>query len=237
MELKGDYTFDAPQNLVWQAVQDPEVLGSVMPGGQGFEETAENEYAGALKIKVGPVQGVFKATIKLSDIVAPESYSIEVDGKGAPGFVKATGGMKLEGRGEQTYIEYEGSANIGGRIASVGQRLIDATAKSILRQSLDGLNAYLVAQYAAVQTEQGVPEATDTSEDSTVTAEEIEEKVSATPEPKKVVVPDYKPPSQTEVAFNVARDVFNDMVPPAMQPVLIIAVLAIIGVILWLLFN
>lgn len=98
MELSGEYTFDAPQPLVWQALQDPQVLGSVMPGGEGFAQVGENEFAGALKIKVGPVNGDFKGQIKLSNVLPPESYTIDVDGKGAPGFVKATGNLTKKWR-------------------------------------------------------------------------------------------------------------------------------------------
>ena len=82
MDLSGDFIFDAPQELTWEALQDPDVLTSVMPGAEDFKEIGENEYSGLLNIKVGPVQGKFSGTIKLSDIVAPESYSIQVDGKG-----------------------------------------------------------------------------------------------------------------------------------------------------------
>ena len=116
MQITGEYIFDAPQTLVWQALQDPDVLASVMPGGEDFQEVAENEYAGNLKVKIGPVLGRFKGKIKLTDIVAPESYRIEVDCKGAPGFVRATGSLKLTGQEAQTHMEYEGDAQIGGRI-------------------------------------------------------------------------------------------------------------------------
>ena len=229
MELKGDYTFDAPQDLVWEAVQDPQVLGSVMPGGKGFEEVGDNEYAGSLTVKVGPVQGAFDAQIKLMDVVAPESYSIQVDAKGAPGFVKATGELKLEGRDEQTYMEYAGNAQIGGRIASVGQRLMDSTAKSIVRQSLEGLNEHLKVQVAHRQ----ATESTETvAEDSVDNATETT--TSSVPE---VPTSQYKPPSQTQVALTVARDVFDDMVPSQYQPFVILGIVGIIGLIIWLLFS
>src|SRR5215813_4436523 len=126
MDIAGDYTFDAPQPLVWDALQDPNVLGAVMPGGKGFEQTGDNQYKGLLEVKVGPVQGMFQGEIRLSDIVPPEHYHIDVDGKGAPGFVKASGQMRLEARNGQTFMEYSGQAQVGGRIASVGQRLIDS---------------------------------------------------------------------------------------------------------------
>lgn len=216
MEVAGEYTFDAPQNLVWEALHDPNVLGSVMPGGQGFDVVGEYEYAGVLKIKVGPVQGVFKAEIKLLDVVAPESYTIDIDGKGGPGFVKATGNMKLEDWGEQTHMEYAGEANVGGRIASVGQRLIDSTARSIIGHSLEGLNEYLKVQVA----QQQASESTD---------DEAQE--TATPKPE------YKPPSESEMALKVSKDVIGDMIPPALQPVLIIGGLAIITLIAWLILS
>ncbi len=216
MEVSGEYTFEAPQELTWQALLDPAVLSSVMPGGEDFKEIGENEYAGLLNIKVGPVQGKFKGTIKLSDIVAPESYQMDVDGNGPPGFVKASGGLKLSGQGDQTLMTYEGTAQVGGRIASVGQRLLETSAKSIIRQSLEGLNEYLRLQVASqAAAEAGV--------------EEGAEAMAAAPQ--------YKPPSQTAVAVNVAKDVAGDIVPPRYRPVLIGVVAIVVIVILYLILT
>lgn len=218
MEVSGEYTFEAPQELTWQALQDPAVLSSVMPGGEDFEQIGENEYAGLLNIKVGPVQGKFKGTIKLSDIVAPESYQMDVDGNGPPGFVKANGGLKLSGQGDQTLMTYEGTAQVGGRIASVGQRLLETSAKSIIRQSLEGLNEYLKLQVASqAGAEAGV--------------EEGAEAVGA------AQAPQYKPPSQTSVAVNVAKDVAGDIVPPRYRPVLIGVAAIVVIVILYLILT
>lgn len=217
MEISGEYTFDAPQDLVWAALQDPEVLSNAMPGGEGFTEVGDNEFEGNLKIKVGPVQGVFKGNIKLVDVVPPDSYRMEVDGKGAPGFVKATGGLKLTPQGDKTHMAYEGSAQVGGRIASVGQRLMDTSAKSIIRQSLEGLNDYLkvqVAQRAAMAAVEEVVEGEVMGEETAV----------PTPTP----VPAYKPPSQTQVAMNVAKDVANDIIPAKYWPYLIGLVVVLI---------
>ncbi|MBK8905661.1 MAG: carbon monoxide dehydrogenase subunit G [Anaerolineaceae bacterium] len=216
MDIRGEYTFDAPQDLVWQALQDPDVLSNAMPGGEGFAEVGENEFEGNLKIKVGPVQGVFKGNIKLLDVVPPESYQMEVDGKGAPGFVKATGGLKLTPQGDKTHMAYEGSAQVGGRIASVGQRLVDTSAKSIIRQSLEGLNDYLKVQVAQRA-------ATTAAVEAPVTGEAVVEETAA-PAP----VPTYKPPSQTQVALNVAKDVANDIVPAKYWPYIIGLVVVLI---------
>ncbi len=146
MELSGTYTFDTPREVVWQALMDPEVLASVMPGCEKLEQSGENEYQGVLKIKVGPVQGEFQGTVRLADLHAPESFRLSVDGKGAPGFMKGEGEVHLEAQGALTVMHYAGKAQVGGRIASVGQRLLDSTAKSITRQSLEGLHAQVKAR-------------------------------------------------------------------------------------------
>lgn len=225
MDISGEYTFDAPQELVWEALQDPDVLASVMPGGEGFEEVGENEYKGNLKIKVGPVQGRFTGNIKLTDIVPPESYHMEVEGKGAPGFVNAEGNLQLTGQGDQTHMAYEGTAQVGGRIASVGQRLMDSSAKSIIRQSLEGLNAYLQTQVAAKQTTQPAEAMADASEDGGE---------MAVPTPPQT--PAYKPPSQTEVAMNVAKDVASDIIPRQYWPYIIGLVVLLIIILLIVIF-
>lgn len=184
MDIQGEYTFDAPQALVWEALQDPNVLGSVLPGGQAFEQVGDNEYAGTLKVKVGPVQGKFKGKIVLSDIVEPTSYTMNVDGKGQPGFVKASGDVVLsahEEEADKTNMAYTGKAQVGGRIASVGQRLMDSSAKAIIRQTLDGLNEYLSAKHQA-----------------SLVGETVE-------------LEDAEAPSELEFAKNVAKDVVSDL--------------------------
>ncbi len=216
MEIAGEYTFDAPREMVWNALNDPAVLGAVMPGGQGFVEAAENEYTGVLNVKVGPVQGKFDGIIKLFDIVELESYKMDVDGKGAPGFVKATGGLTLIDQGEQTHMVYAGEARVGGRIASVGQRLLDASAKSIIRQSLDGLNEYLKAQIAAQQA----------MEAGGATHEEAMQTVHG------AQVSGYTPPSQATVAVNLARDVAKDLVPEEYRPLVVAVALMLVVLLL-----
>jgi len=224
MEISGDYLFDAPQQLVWDALQDPNVLGSVMPGGKEFTETGDKQYSGILEVKVGPVQGSFQGQIQLSDVVPPESYQIVVDGKGAPGFVKATGNMKLEARDQQTFMVYSGKAQIGGRIASVGQRLVESAARSIIRQSLEALNEYLkiqVEQQAvvatpAVSTPVEAAQSAASAVPGVAAAAVSTAAVSTASAPPPVST--YKPPSQMSLALNVARDVVSDFIPEQYQP-------------------
>jgi uncharacterized protein len=237
MEIAGDYTFDIPQDVVWEALQDPNVLGAVVPGGQGFTQVGENQYTGNLQIKVGPVQGTFEGKINLRDILPPQSYTIEVDGKGAPGFVKATGAMQLEARGAaQTFMTYSGQAQVGGRIASVGQRLMESAARSIIRQSLDALNEYLKVKVVSQPAPAAEPVATTVVSTASMetatepTAPEMPAAPAPTPTP-----PAYKPPSQLQLGLNVARDVVGDFIPPKYQPLALGALIVVVLLIIVLL--
>ena len=149
MKIDGEHTFDAPRDVVWQTVQDPDVLANVLPGCEDFHEVGENQFEGLLKIKVGPVQGKFKGNVELSDLVEPESYKLRVRGKGPPGFVDGQGELRLEDAGAQTVLHYTVDAKVGGRIASVGQRLLDSSSKVITRQALEGLEKHVQALAAA----------------------------------------------------------------------------------------
>jgi len=152
MKLAGNYTFDAPRDAVWNALFDPVILASVMPGCEKLELIGEQEYEGVLKIKVGPVQGKFNGKIKLSDIDEPNSYSMDIDGRGAPGFVKATAKVSLGEEDGKTVLTYDSDAKVGGRVATVGQRLLDSSAKAITKQSLEGLNDRISSQVEAAET-------------------------------------------------------------------------------------
>lgn len=148
MKIEGQHTFAAPRELVWKTVLDPEVLAAVLPGCEDFQEVGENEFTGILKIKVGPVQGKFKGNVTLSDLVEPDSYSMRIQGKGAPGFVDGDGQLRLTDDGDSTVLHYEVDAKVGGRIASVGQRLLDSSSKVITRQALEGLEQQILAKVA-----------------------------------------------------------------------------------------
>ncbi len=150
MKLQGEYVFDGPREEVWEIVRDPEVLASALPGTQSLEQVGESEYAGKMHVRIGPVAGVFAGKIIVSDEVPPESCTLEVEGKGAPGFAKGTGHVSLaEQEDGRTLLLYEGDMQVGGRIASVGQRLIDSASKSMIAQGLESLNNALKARMLA----------------------------------------------------------------------------------------
>ncbi len=196
MELAGTYTFAAPRETVWQAIMDPEVLAKCLPGCERLEKVSETEYLGTLNVRVGPVQGRFSGKVGLSERVEPENFHMDIDGKGAAGFVKGGGDAHLEEADGKTVLTYSGEAQVGGRIASVGQRLLETSAKSIVRQGLESLDRIIAAQ--------AQPEAAD--------------------EP----IPEIAPPSQTEVAMGVARDLYDEFVPEEQRSALI-AVAAALG--------
>ena len=153
MKVAGEYVFAAGRQDVWDGLLDPEVLAATMPGCDKLELTGENQYEGILNIKVGPVQGKFKGKIKLDEIDAPNGYSMKVDGQGAPGFVKATAKISLAEDDNGTRMSYDGDAQVGGRIASVGQRLLESSSKAIIKQSLEGLDATLKARTGGADAE------------------------------------------------------------------------------------
>ncbi|HEY0251773.1 MAG TPA: carbon monoxide dehydrogenase subunit G [Kofleriaceae bacterium] len=139
MKLAGEYVFDAGVQDVWDALFDPQVLAAVMPGCEKLELDENGAFLGELKVKVGPIQGKFSGKVDLSDKVEPKSYKMVVDGRGAQGFVKATATIELVPEGGKTKVVYDSDAQVGGKIASVGQRLVETSAKAIVKQSLEGL--------------------------------------------------------------------------------------------------
>ena len=150
MKLQGEYIFDGPIEEVWEIIRDPEVLATALPGTQSLEQIAENEYAGKMHVRIGPVAGVFAGKILVSDEVPPESCTLQVDGKGAPGFANGTGYIKLfEQEDSRTLMQYEGEMQVGGRIANAGQRLIDTASKSMIAQGLESLNNALKTRLLA----------------------------------------------------------------------------------------
>lgn len=150
MKIEGEYTFDGSREQVWEIMRDPEVLASALPGTQSLDQVSENEYQGEMQVRIGPVAGLFSGQVAISDEVPPESLTMTVEGRGKPGFVKGTGAVQLISQEtDKTLMKYEGDMQVGGRLASVGQRMMDSVSKSLLKQGLDSINQALLAQQAA----------------------------------------------------------------------------------------
>jgi carbon monoxide dehydrogenase subunit G len=146
VRIAGNYTFEATREEVWSAIIDPEVLARTIPGCQRLDQVGENEYETTLKVGLQAVRGIYNGRVKIDNMVAPESYELHVDGKGSNGFLKGAGGIKLRAEGDNTILDYGGEAQIGGTIASVGQRLIDGASKTLINQSLKALAAQIEAR-------------------------------------------------------------------------------------------
>ena len=152
MKIEGTQKIDAPRERIFAALIDPAVLQKCIPGCEQMEKTGENQYSARLTAGVGPVKGVFTATVSLQDIVSPEHYKLVVEGKGQPGFVKGSGELNLKDTGSATEIQYTGEVNVGGLIASVGQRMIQATANMLAGRFFKALEAETAAQNPASST-------------------------------------------------------------------------------------
>lgn len=150
MKLEGDHIFKGPREEVWAMFRDPEVLSSALPGTQKLNKLSETEYDGTMNVRIGPVSGSFSGKLLVSDETPPESCTLTVDGKGAPGFAKGVGHVKFAPQDDgTTHMTYEGSLDIGGTLASVGQRMLDSVSKSMIRQGFEALDKALEARLAA----------------------------------------------------------------------------------------
>jgi hypothetical protein len=149
VRVQGQHRFSASRELVWRALMDPRVLARTLPGCDTLEATGEHRFRGTMNLQIGPVQGTFAGTVDLSDLDPGRCFRVSVHGEGPSGFVEASGPVLLEGSGADTSIAYDLEATVGGRLAGVGQRLLDSTARAVTRQALDGLARQIDAMKAA----------------------------------------------------------------------------------------
>ena len=132
MELTGEYRIGASRQEVWDALNDPTVLKECIPGCQELEKTSDAEMSAVVVSKVGPVKATFKGEVKLENLKPPESYSINGEGKGGvAGFAKGGANVELIEDGSDTILRYSANAQVGGKLAQLGARLINSTAKKM----------------------------------------------------------------------------------------------------------
>jgi hypothetical protein len=188
VKIVGNYTFAARREEVWAALNDPEVLARTIPGCQRLEQVGENEYESTLKIGLQAVRGVYSGRVKIDNLRPPEYYEIHVDGKGNNGFLKGSGSIQLREENGHTILDYGGEAHVGGTIASVGQRLLDGAAKTLISQSLKALAAQIEARRAgqvtsdtpAVADEPSPAPTASAAEPITTTSEPVSSQTSST---------------------------------------------------------
>jgi carbon monoxide dehydrogenase subunit G len=156
MEMTGEYRIPASREAVWAALNDPEVLRAAIPGCQKLEKTSDTEMTATVVSKIGPVKATFTGAVTLSNIDPPNGYTISGEGKGGPaGFAKGGADVKLLPDGEGTRLVYTAKAQIGGKLAQLGSRLVDSTAKKMADDFFGNLAATLGGGAASADAEEG----------------------------------------------------------------------------------
>ena len=132
MDMSGEYVISAPRKAVWEALNDPEILKQCIPGCESVDKTSDTEFEATVTAKVGPVKAKFSGKVSLSDINPPNGYTISGEGSGgAAGFAKGGAKVSLSDDPEGTKLSYSVDATVGGKLAQIGSRLIDSTAKKM----------------------------------------------------------------------------------------------------------
>ena len=147
MEMSGEQLIPASQAATWAALNDPEILKACVPGCESIEKTAENEYVVLMTARIGPVSAKFKGKLALSDLDPPNSYSLAFEGQGGvAGFGKGGAKVQLLPEGGNTKLTYQVKANVGGKLAQIGSRLIDGVARKMAEDFFKKFNARVGAK-------------------------------------------------------------------------------------------
>lgn len=150
MELIGEQLIPASQQRTWDSLNDPEVLKSCIPGCETLERTEEGGFAATLALRIGPVSARFKGKLMLSDVQAPDRYTMHFDGQGGmAGFGKGSAQVQLAAADGGTRLSYAAKAQVGGKLAQVGSRLVDAAAAKITNDFFAAFNARVQADAQA----------------------------------------------------------------------------------------
>ncbi|HLK65609.1 MAG TPA: carbon monoxide dehydrogenase subunit G [Bryobacteraceae bacterium] len=139
MKVSGSYVVPVPQERAYALLQDPAILTKCMPGCEGLDLIGENEYAMRMKMVLASVSGLFAGKVKISEANPPASFRLIVEGNGKIGFMKGEGLLTLSPSGDGTNVQYEGDVHVGGTIANVGQRLLDTTARMLIKRFFEKL--------------------------------------------------------------------------------------------------
>jgi len=142
MEIKGDSLIAADQNAVWKGLNDPEMLRQSIPGCESLEKTGENKFKATVVTRIGPITAKFNGEVELQDLNPPNSYTITGSGSaGAMGSAKGKAFVTLTPKGEDTHLDYRVEADISGKIAQLGGRLIQSTAGVLAGQFFNKFSA------------------------------------------------------------------------------------------------
>ncbi len=148
MKIEGSADIPAPREKVWAAFLDPNILAQALPGCEKLEAIGEHEYKATMKVGVAAIKGTFEGKVKLSDLEPPNRYRMAVEGSGGPGFVRGDAGMQLSDVEGGTKVSYDADVQVGGLIASVGQRMLGGVTKMMLDQFFTRMTELLASKPA-----------------------------------------------------------------------------------------
>lgn len=134
MKIEGSTDIPAPRERVWKAFLDPGTLARALPGCEKLEAVGEGEFRATMKVGVAAIKGTFEGRVRLSDLEPPNRYRMAVEGSGGPGFVRGEASMELSDADGGTRVAYSADVQVGGLIASVGQRMLGGVSKMMLDQ-------------------------------------------------------------------------------------------------------
>jgi hypothetical protein len=141
MKISGSHPLPFGVDRAYAVLRDPAVLARCIPGCESLEKTGENEYAMKMKMALAAFSGLFEGKVAIADSTPPVSFRLLVEGKGKVGFMKGGGLLSLAAQDAGTMVSYDGDVQVGGTIAAVGQRLIDSTARMMIKRFFDKLAA------------------------------------------------------------------------------------------------
>jgi carbon monoxide dehydrogenase subunit G len=152
MDMTGQRTLQVTQQQAWEALNDPEILKACIPGCQKFEPAGDDKFSVAAGIKMGPVSALFNGHVQLTDIVPPQSYKLNFDAQGGvAGFGKGESAVEIKPLEKGCELHYTVHSSVGGKIAQLGQRLIDGVAKNMAEDFFKRFEAELDKRYPAAQ--------------------------------------------------------------------------------------
>ena len=135
MKLQGEERIEAPRERVWEALNDPDVLEKCIPGCETLEQQSATDMTATVALKIGPVKASFDGKVQIKNMDPPNGYRLEGEGKGGvAGFAKGGADVSLADDGDATVLSYDVDAQVGGKLAQLGGRLIDSTAKKLAKQ-------------------------------------------------------------------------------------------------------
>jgi len=153
MQITGSFTVPAPRRRVWEGLNDPEVLRQCIPGCEELARVSDTEFAGKVVSKIGPVKATFGGRVTLSDLDPPNGYTIQGEGKGGvAGFARGAAKVKLSDDGSGTKLDYSVEASVGGKLAQIGGRLVEAAANQTAQEFFARFSAAMGGGGATAET-------------------------------------------------------------------------------------